>query len=368
MNGPGTRIFPTGSRGRVAIVLVIATLASGWLLQGARTPAQAHGKELAITVSSLIPTPGRPLTRLYRAEVVYASDLEPAEGATVMLTAWLERDGENVSQIVPITFTEVTGRPGLYVGEVTYDRFGAWHVSMHIEAALGQGSGGADFVEDLSPGALTESGEAALRAEGERVYRLQLLFGFDWWPDVANIVARIVHSTAGLAYFVVTGAVFALVWLGVPVGRPQLPSQLARVFPLAAFGSLAALLAVGLYSAAFDAPITAPGIYDVNRMRQIPFGEWYLAAFALKPVLFIVLLLLAFRIGNALKALRPPLVEAGEAGVVVAAPAAAQLSALAGLRRLTMANALVGVVLVADVAVVVYLHYVSHLGVFLPPA
>ena len=140
------------------------------------------------------------------------------------------------------------------------------------------------------------------------------------------------------------------------------------MFPLAAFGSLATLLAAGLYSAAFDAPITAPGIYDINRMRQIPFGGWYLAAFVLKLVTFVLLLLLASRIGKALRAWPSTLVEADDAGVAATGPVAAQTSTLAELRRLTMANAVVGVVVVADVAVLIYLHYVSHLGVFLPPA
>ena len=346
---------------------MVAALAWAWLLQSADTPAEAHGKELAITVSSLIANPDRPLTRLYRTEVSYAADLDPVDGASVELTATLPRpDGQSL-QVDPVQFTEVAGIPGLYVGEVTYARFGAWEVSMHVEAEAGQGEGEASFTEELSPGALTASDEAALRAEGERVYRLQLLFGFDWWPDVANIIARIAHSMAGLAYFIITGLAFALAWFGVPVGRPKLPSQLARVFPLAAFGSLAALLAAGLYSAAFDAPITAPGIYDVNRMRQIPFGEWYLAAFALKLVAFVLLLVLASRIGNALKAWHATLEEAGDAGVVAAAAVAAQTSTVAELRRLTLDNAIVGAVVVADVAVVVYLHYVSHLGVFLPP-
>lgn len=352
----------------MAMLFVFAALALGGSLAVAPSPAEAHGKELDITINSLIANSDQPLVRLYRAVVVFASDLDPVEGATVTLTGWLDRDGEKASELTLVTFTEIAGRPGLYVSEVTYDRFGTWRVSLQVDASLGQGSGTADFVEELAPGALTASDSAALRAEGDRVYRLQLLFGFDWWPDVANIVARIVHSIAGLAYFVATGMALALAWFGVPAGRTKLPAHLARVFPLAAYGSLAALLAAGLYSAAFGAPITAPGIFDLDRMRQIPYGEWYLAAFALKPILFVVLVLLAVRIAGVLSDWRAALTGSGRVDEAAAATEVAQPSAPPELRRLTLINAAVGVVLVADVAVLTYLHYVSHLGVFLPSA
>ncbi len=338
----------------------LAVLCAAWLLSASASPAEAHGKELTITVSSLVPDRDRPLTRLYRVAVAFASDLDPVEDGTVLLSATLVRDGAPLSAVGPVQLVEVEGGAGIYVAEVTYDRFGHWEVSLHVEAALGQGAGDADFTEELSPGALSSAAEAALRAEGERVYRLQLFFSFDWWPDVVNIFLRIIHSVAGLAYFLVTGAALALAWFGVPAARPDLPSRLARVFPPLAFGSLAALLGAGLYSAAFDAPIVAPGIYDVRGMLRIPYGEWYLAAFLVKPVLFVVLAVLAFRIHRTLQTWRSGPIEAGDA-LHSSAPVA-----LARLRRLTTINGAVGLLLVVDVAIVIYLHYISHLGVFLP--
>ncbi len=338
----------------------LAVLCAAWLLPASAAPAEAHGKELTITVTSLIPDARQPLVRLYRVEVVHAGDLDPVEDGTVLLSATLLRDGAPLSVVGPVQLVEVEGGKGIYVAEVTYDRFGSWEVSLHVEAALGQGAGDADFVEELSPGALSSAAEAALRAEGERVYRLQLFFSFDWWPDVVNIALRIIHSMAGLAYFLVTGAALALAWFGAPAGRPELPSRLARVFPPLAFGSLAALLAAGLYSAAFDAPIVAPGIYDVRGMLRIPYGEWYLAAFLVKPVLFVVLTVLAFRIHRTLRTWRSGPIEAGDA------PHPGAPVAIARLRRLTTINAAAGLLLVVDVAVVIYLHYISHLGVFLP--
>lgn len=351
-------------------LLALALMATLWFVQSTMAPAaSAHGKELTVTVTSLLPDGGRPLTRLYRATVAYAGDLEPVADATVILTATLTHASGSAFEIEPLRLTAVGGSAGLYVGEVTYARFGDWEVGVHVEAAFGQGEGEASFTEALAPGALSAAGAAALEAEGARVYRLQLLFGFDWWPDVVNVLLRIVHSGAGLAYFVVTGAALALAWFGVPVGRSDLPQKLARVFPIAAFGSLALLLAAGLYSAAFDAPITAPGIYDIEGMRRIPYGDWYLAAFIVKPILFIVLAVLAVRIYGDLKAW-PPMTIRGGASAVLAhgrAADAAVAAVIPRLRQLTVANAIVGLVLVADVAVVIYLHYVSHLGVFLPP-
>ena len=58
--------------------------------------------------------------------------------------------------------------------------------------------------------------DAARRAEAERVASLQLLFGFEWWPDVVTVLVRIVHSVAGLAYFVASGLVLVLAWFGIP--------------------------------------------------------------------------------------------------------------------------------------------------------
>ena len=154
----------------------LAVLCVAWLLPASGAPAEAHGKELTITVTSLIADASQPLVRLYRVEVVYASDLDPADGGTVLMSATLARDGAPLSSVGPVRLVEVDGGDGIYVAEVTYDRFGDWEVKLHVEAALGQGAGDADFVEALSPGALSSAAEAALRAEGERVYRLQLFF------------------------------------------------------------------------------------------------------------------------------------------------------------------------------------------------
>lgn len=316
-------------------------------------PASAHGKDLDIAVIPLVPDPERPLLRLYRVEVVYLNDREPVEQATVVLRA--EQGEGSDTPSAPVELTEVDGEPGIYVGELTFTRFGTWRMQLSVVANLGLGDGTVSFENEIRPGSLNPEQEAALREEAERVIRLQLSFGFDWWPDVVNIVMRVVHSLAGLSYFMLTAVAFGMAWFGVPPGPIDVPGLLKRVFlPVAAL-SLAALLGAGLYSAAFDAPITSPGIYDVERMRQIPYGEAYLVAFFLKVVGFVVLVALALRIHIVI--MRWTRQGAEPSGATVA-----------DLRRATMANAAVGLAIVADVAVVVYLHYVSHLGVFIPEA
>ena len=338
---------------RVAIVITVAMVALLLWQTVAAQPASAHGKDLDIAVTPLIPDPGQPLLRLYRVHVVYANDLEPVEGATVVLTA---RREDGTSAFPALELTEVDNGDGLYVGEAVFARFGVWEMQLSVQAAVGQGEGSVTFTDDIRPGALGPDQEAALRAEAERVIKLQLSFGFGWWPDVVNIAMRILHSMAGLAYFVVTGLAFSLAWLGITSRRLDLPRLLDRLFFPAAATSLVLLLGAGLYSAAFDAPVTFPGIYDILTMRRIPYGEAYLIAFFVKVALFVMLAVLAVRISRTLR------------GWNASDSTRANGTVVARLRRETLLSTVVGLAVVADVAVVIYLHYVSHLGVFLPDA
>jgi len=344
----------TGTRQRFGpvTIAIVAAMAALFLWQVvAAQPASAHGKDLDIAVTPLIPDPDRPLLRLYRVEVVYLSDREAVEGATVTLTA--ARDDGTVG-FPPLELTEVDAGDGLYVGEAVFPRFGVWEMQLSVVAELGLGEGSVSFENNIRPGALNPEQVAALEAEADRVIRLQLSFGFDWWPDVVNIVLRVVHSLAGLSYFMIAAVAFGMAWFGVPRGPLNVPRLLNRTFLPAAALSLAVLLGAGLYSAAFDAPITSPGIYDIDRMRQIPYGEWYLLAFGVKVVAFVALAVLALRISSVIKRWNASGADEPASSVVVA------------LRRATTTNAVVGLIVVADVAALIYLHYISHLGVFLP--
>jgi hypothetical protein len=330
----------------MVVLLVAATLT---MLAGVAQPSSAHGKELDITVDSLVPDPDRPLRLLYRATIVYVGDRDPVEDASVVLTA---RQAQNDAPLPPLSLTQVAGAEGVYVGEVVFDRFGDWDLHLDVEAALGLGDGSVDFTDEVRPEPADPALDAARRVEAERVASLQLLFGFEWWPDVVTVMLRVIHSVAGLAYFVVTGLVLVLAWFGIPTRRPGLLHDLSRRFLPIAGISLGALLLAGLYEAAFDAPVAWPGIYDLPSMLAIPYGDAYLVAFALKVVSFGLLVVMALRIGGSLKAWDGAAVPDDDVAMI------------GTLKRQTLINAAIGLFVLADVAVVIYLHYISHLGVF----
>jgi hypothetical protein len=322
------------------------------LLLGLASPpstALAHGKELDITVDSLVPDAAQPLRVLYRVTVVYAGDEDPVEDAAVVLTA---RHAGSAAETPPLALTELDGSAGTYVGEAVFERFGEWDMHLDVEATLGLGTGSADFVDDIRPEPADAALDAARRAEAERVASLQLLFGFEWWPDVVTVLIRIIHSVAGLAYFVASGLVLVLAWFGVPGRRPDLLDRVARRFLPVASLSLGALLLAGLYTAAFDAPVAWPGIYDLSALLSIPYGDAYLAAFLIKVVSFVLLVVMAYRIHRTLdRWSRSPVPDADAASIAI-------------LKRQSLINAAIGLLVLADVAVVIYLHYISHLGVF----
>lgn len=350
--------------------LAAAALVMALLLTAARVApdASAHGKELAIAVSSLVPDPDEPLTRLYRVRATYAGDGDPIEGATVTLLAEQVDGGRTVDAV---ELTEVRGESGLYVGEVKFTRFGRWNVVIDVEAKLGLGSGETVFEDNVRPGNLSPTERAALESEGERVRRLQIFFQFGLWPDLVNIVVRITHSMSGLAYFGAVGFALTLAWFGVPARSGRTWERVRAGYLPVTMLSLAGILGTGMFSMAYDAPVTAPGIYDLERLFALPYGEWYFAAFVLKPVAWVGLVALAIRVYFVVVRERRAETAAAAIGLPVisggAGNEAAELrDSFPGLRGLTFLTIGVGLVLVADLAVVIYLHYLSHLGVFLP--
>lgn len=337
------------------VTRVLATLGLTLaLLLGVSSPAAAHGKDLDIKVSRLTPDPDRPLVRLYAARIRYAGDGEPLIDAKVTMSATRQEGDETM---VGIVFSSVQSTPGLYVAEVSYRRFGTFDLVIRVAGPQGVGEGKIDFTDRVRPASLTEAQEAALAAEAQRVLILQAQFGFGWWPDVANIIGRVVHSLAGVTYFVVTGLVTVAAWGAVGDPGSGWLRRLRRRYAPIAFGSLAVLLFAGLYSAWFDAPVRPPGVFDLHALRRLPYGNWYLAMFLAKPVLFAALAWLA-------AAMRRHL-DVWTAAVATDRPGEAQ-AAISRLRFATLLNAGAGIAVFIDVGIVIYLHYVSHLGVFLP--
>ena len=356
-------------RGNFRFVAVVALVALLLLYAVRQAPAaSAHGKELTITVSSLVPDPAEPLTRLYRVRATYAGDGDPIDGATVTLLAEQVDGGRTVDAV---ELTEVKGESGLYVGEVKFTRFGRWNVVINVKAMLGLGSGETVFEDNVRPGNLSPAEEAALESEGERVRRLQIFFQFGLWPDLVNIIVRITHSFSGLAYFGTVGFALTLAWFGVPARSSRTWERVRAGYLPVTMLSLAGILGTGMFSMAYDAPVTAPGIYDLDRLFALPYGEWYFAAFVLKPVAWVGLVALAIRVYFVVVRGPRPVVAGAPAGLPAISGGAGNgamepLKPVPGLRGLTLLTIAVGLALVADLAVVIYLHYLSHLGVFLP--
>ena len=94
--------------------------------------ADAHGKELSLTVSSLIPDRSEPLRRLYRVHVAYTGDLDFVEGAEVVMTGERREGGASLAEH---EFTELPGEPGVYIVEVVFDRFGDWELQIDVNAS-----------------------------------------------------------------------------------------------------------------------------------------------------------------------------------------------------------------------------------------
>lgn len=357
-------------RALLIVALFAVSLGSAVFMLDRADSAQAHGKELTLTVSSLVPDRSEPLRRLYRVHAVYAGDLDLVEGASVVLTGTRREGGEILASH---KLVELPGESGVYVGEVVFDRFGEWDLEIEVEAALGQGGGSASLVESVTPVVLSADDRTSMLTEADRVQRLQVFFAFEWWPDIATIGIRMLHSLSAAVYAAVVGSVLLAAWMGGTRNRILTGWVGENFLKLASFG-LGGILLSGMYGAAFDAPNAAPGIYEFMDLLELPYGDAYLAAFLLKPVGWIVMVLFTLRIDSTV--IKPAFEELDDIddsdAVVVPSGAASdvaeQTAASAGLKRLTGIGTALAVVGIADLALVIYLHYLSHLGVFLPDA
>lgn len=339
---------------------------------------KAHGKELTLTVSSLVPDRVDSLRRMYRVHATYAGDQDIVEGAVVSIEGTRRQGGEEFEAQRMI---ELPGEPGVYVAEIVFDRFGDWELEISVEAALGQGDGTASLTESITPVVLSAADQASMLNEAERVQRLQVFFAFKWWPDIASIAIRILHTMSAVSYAVVVASVLLAAWLG-GAGSRVLTGRVGENFLLIATLSLGGILLSGLYGAAFGAPNAAPGIYEYLELLALPYGDAYLIAFMLKPLGWIAMVVLALRIDVVV--IKPAFEKLGEAGDETRTPTSSTPAVPSGaasesssqiesgvpadieLKRLIGVGAALAVIALADLTIVIYLHYLSHLGVFLP--
>jgi hypothetical protein len=341
--------------GRVAFVGVLLALL---LTQTGDRVALAHGNELTIKVSSFAPEPDNPLVLLYRVRVAYAADNEPVTGARLSLTATRQDGGPPMEPLRLGSLNE----PGLYAAQATFPLYGSWNVSLSVE---GEGEGEASFIEDvIPPGPNRDTTQA-------REQVLQLFFSFSW-KDVANIVVRVSHTLGAVVWFGMSGVILVAHWFLPSASRPPLFRQLSRFFVPAAALSLTLLAASGIYTGIYSAPVKAPGVFDFDVMWSIPYGAAYLATIGYKTLALAACGVLAVSMARTLRVASYPIVAGGDntlaigGGSRAAATNTGTIAQDTTLYRLATANVAIGLSIAVAIAVAVYLHYISHLAVFLP--
>jgi len=313
----------------VLVVLPLVLAAGG---------AEAHGRQVKISLSSLVPDPNSPRTRLYRASVTY-QDGDPAPGLQVALSAVRSQDGMTIG---PVTFAPLT-QPGSYAAEVTYPVFGIWSVNLRVR---GEGDGETTLTEEVLPAAPV----TALAGSGKLADPRQVEVLFRFGPgDVVNIAARILHSLSAGVWFGLAALILVTRWFALSSVRDNLLRRTARVFPPGAVVSLGLLLVTGMYSALYNAPNRAPGLFAPLAVARFPFGDVYLTAFVLKVIMYLATVAITLALVVSFRRLGRG-DERSEATI----------------HRLALSNTILGILVFVDVSVLIYFHYLSHLGVLLP--
>lgn len=317
---------------------------------------EAHGKELTLDVSSFPLDDDSPLTRLFRVRVLYAGDLEPVDDATVRLTAVRQGGGPETHEVMLQPLNE----PGVYAAEASFPLFGSWNVTINVDDV---GQGEVTYVEDLLP-SLPDQG-----FDEGRQKVLSLFFRFDW-KDAVAILVRVSHAFAATVWFGLTGLILASFWIMSDPSRPSFFRRMLKVFGPASYTALALMLLTGAYTAAYSAPINPPGVFDFDVMWSVPFGPQYMGAIGFKVVALAVYGFIAVQMSRSLAVAAYPPVAGGSTsladGAMDVSIANGALAAERTLLRLSLANAVLGMLLAVTITVAIYLHYISHLAVFVP--
>ncbi|MBI2304363.1 MAG: hypothetical protein HYU86_06410 [Chloroflexi bacterium] len=315
--------------------------------------ALAHGKDITIEVSAITPDPQQPLTRLYRAFLTYADDREPVSGAVIYLSGRRRQGGE----IMPPLRFQPLNVPGFYAAQVTYPRYGTWEMKLEVKEP---GQGEASLTEEVLPAALLR-GDSAEEAAQSSIFTISLSFN---WRDVANMGMRWIHSLAAVAWFGLNGLIVAAFWFLEGEGRPRFLGKLYPLFPLAAGASLSLLAVTGIYNAVYNSPLRPPGVFSLEIMGRLPYGTAYLAVLSLKALTVGIGSVLAVAMARGIsRAASLPL-----AGNPATAGARDNPSMAKGqlLLSLAAANLALGIAMLLGVAIMAYLHNLSHLAVLVP--
>lgn len=325
-----------------------------FLLGASAVPTAAvhgHSPDVSVVIRPLPADASDPLVRQYVAEVRYA-DNDPVSGARVSLTG-LRREGARET-LGPMSFTP-GDRPGVYIGEVTFPRYGNWDMTVMVDSP---GKGSATFLEKIDPALPAISGGATKTFTALGSFRLS---------ETVQVLVRAVHALAGVTWFGLSGAILSARWLLSAALRGRLLATLARPFPWISAASFALMFMSGLYTSYYSAPIRPPGVFNFEVMGRLPYGIPYLSVYFVKLGGLVLLMFLAYRMARALRAIERRVAPSGGA-VAVATAHAAALDEVVVLHRLAVLNAAVGVFVVLAVVLLGYFHNLSHLGLIVPPS
>lgn len=315
-------------------VLGIVTLGAGGL--------RAHGKEVTIAVTCLAPDPARPLTRVCTAFLRYL-DGDPVRDARFELMA--RRVGKAEPALGPIPFSPLN-RDGSYSTTVTFPAYGRWRIRFEVREG---GTAAAEVEEELLPPAPGTSPRLEARQ------RVVLAFGL---VDLRNLALRVLHLLAAALWFAAIGVVFVLGRFTAPHERGRSLARMAAPFPWAAGGSLLLVTVTGILNARFNAPGLPPGILAPETIARLPFGKAYLAVFAVKMGLMGVILIsttaLALLLRRTSGTVSPPDSSAASAGD---GPGPAQ-----AVVRVAAINLVFGLLTLASVVMLGYMHILSHVA------
>jgi len=326
------------------------------------SPALAHGKEETIKLSCRALQASAPLERTCLATVVATNDGDPVTDGRLTLTA--ARPGKSDDGLAPVRFSP-EAKEGEYVASFTLPAYGTWQFRVEIDKpAEGQVS--------LEQEILPPSGSDSPVDQVE----IQLLRAFDL-RDVANIVSLGLHLVGTMVILGANASIFVMaMFIDGPAGM-RIRRSAVRFFPWLALASFALLAISGAYNAAYNSPSSSPGLYTPGRVASLPFGDAYVATFALKMVLAGVLVcgtgLLAIALQKTPSWLALPIAGGASLGqsrqterlVDGRARRSRDADTEATTRGRTIAviaaaNVLDGVAILALVLVMDYLHLLSH--------
>ncbi len=202
-------------------LLLAAGLAVG-LMVSADGQAEAHGRDVVVTLTCQPSDPAAPLDLVCQASVRYVGDLDPVGDARLTLNAVRSGgEGEQVSG----GLLQPAGQPGVYSARLSLPAYGRWAISAMVEAPA---SGSVTVQQMVLPPALAAPDRGVAGA------RLAAGFGVQ---DLLNLGALLAHVMATLALFAANG----LVLIGAVLEREvRFRRAVARWVPWLVAGSLAA--------------------------------------------------------------------------------------------------------------------------------